>query len=87
MVGGGPGCMFSQSRASVLGEVHCGCSVSDDSGSSDGVACGDAMVWLVGARQEQISLQCLAIRRPFGMHGSTVREGEGEGGTRRRCCC
>ena len=64
----------------MLGEVHCGCSVSDNSGSSDGVARGDAMAWLVGARQEQISLQCLAIRRPFGMHGSTVREALGRGG-------
>ena len=86
MVGGGLGCVFSQSRASVLGEVNCGCGVSDDSGSSDGVACGDAMVWLVamGARQEQVFLHCLAIRRPFGMHGSTVREGGGEGGHKER---
>jgi hypothetical protein len=28
----------------VLGEVNCGCGVSDDSGVSDGVAHGDAMV-------------------------------------------
>ena len=34
----------------------------------------------VGARQEQKSLQCLAIRRPFGMHGSTMREGGREEG-------
>ena len=59
MVGGGPGCVFSQSRASVLGEVHCGCSVSDDSGSSDGVAHVDATVWLVGARQEQLNIPAM----------------------------
>ena len=32
-----------------------------------------------GQGKNKKSLQCMAMRRPFGMHGGTVREGGGEG--------